>query len=280
MKKLNINNLRADDALSEQEKPGKRDATENLAICDGINFAASEAYKRLRTNLLFSFADKSACRIVGVTSSLRGEGKSVTSINLAYTMAQNGKRVLLIDCDMRLPTVAKKLEIEKAPGLSNLLVGVDEISKSVQRYFSEKTGDYFDVIPAGELPPNPAELLGSARMGTLLNALKEHYDYIFLDLPPVCAVADALIISKLSDGMIVVVRQDFCRTDVLREAMEQLKLVEANIIGFVYNGTEAYGGKYGKHGKYGKYGKYSRYYSKNYGNYYKTPESYETAEKQ
>ena len=252
MKKLMFNNRQANDAAAGQEKQSKHDQQENLAICDSISFAASEAYKRLRTNLLFSFAEKSACRVVGITSSLRGEGKSVTSINLAYTMAQNSKRVLLIDCDMRLPTVAKKLEIEKTPGLSNLLVGVDEINKSVQRYFSEKTGNYFDVIPAGELPPNPAELLGSARMGTLLTALKEHYDYIFLDLPPVCAVADALIISKLSDGMIVVVREDYCRTDVLREAMEQLKLVEANIIGFVYNGTEAYAGKYGKYGKYGR----------------------------
>lgn len=251
---------------------------EGSAICENMNFAASEAYKRLRTNILFSFADNSACRVVGVTSALRGEGKSITAINIAYTMAINGKKVLLIDADMRIPSISKKLELPKGTGLSNLLVGLDKVTETFQRYNCSKHDIGFDIIPAGDLPPNPAELLGSKRMSSLLNSLKQHYDYIFIDLPPICAVSDALIVSKVTDGMIVVVRQDYCRTDTLKDTVQQLEFVEANIIGFVYNGASDGSGSYGKYGKYGKYSKYSKYYSKYYGSDYKTPESYEKKE--
>ena len=94
-------------------------------IGDRLNFASAEAYKLLRTNLMFSFTDEDKCRIVGITSSLKGEGKSLTAINLAYTIAETGKRVLLMECDMRLPTIAKRLGIESTIGLSNLLVGMN-----------------------------------------------------------------------------------------------------------------------------------------------------------
>ncbi len=247
---------------------------DGTSICDNMNFAASEAYKRLRTNILFSFADNTSCRVIGVTSALRGEGKSVTTINIAYTMALNGKKVLLIDADMRIPSISKKLDLSKGIGLSNLLVGLDKVNETFQRFNSTKHETGFDIIPAGDLPPNPAELLGSKRMSSLLNSLKQHYDFIFIDLPPICAVSDALIASKVTDGMIIVVRQDYCRTDTLRDTVKQLEFVEANIIGFVYNGADDGSGSYGKYGKYGKNGKYSKYYSKHYGNYYETPETY------
>ncbi|MBQ2973494.1 MAG: CpsD/CapB family tyrosine-protein kinase [Clostridia bacterium] len=268
--------IRKNTKNSSSSKSGN--TLDGTAICEKMNFAASEAYKRLRTNILFSFADNTTCRVVGITSALRGEGKSVTAINTAYTMALNGKKVLLIDADMRIPSISKKLDLNKGNGLSNLLVGLDKVTETFQRYNCSNSDIGFDIIPAGDLPPNPAELLGSKRMSSLLNSLKQHYDYIFIDLPPICAVSDALIVSKVTDGMIVVVRQDYCRTDTLKDTVNQLEFVEANIIGFVYNGASDGSGAYGKYGKYGKNSKYSKYYSKYYGSDYKTPESYEKKE--
>ena len=244
------------------------------AICDDLSFASREAYKKLRTNLLFSFTDENSCRVIGVTSSLRGEGKSFTTINTAYTMAQSGKKVLLVDSDMRIPTIAKKLGIPTAPGLSNLLVGVDRREEIIQHIKFPKTGVVLDVITAGELPPNPSELLGSKRMASLIETLKKHYNYIFFDLPPVCAVADAAIFSKMADGMMLVVRQDYCRNDALKEAVNQLKFANANILGFVYNCASQGGKVYGKYSKYGRYG--SKHYYK-YGKEYVDPSSYDTS---
>ena len=183
---------------------GKREAaqTEQPIIGEYLSFAATEAYKLLRTNLMFALPDQGKCRVVGVTSALRNEGKSTLAINLAYTVAQAGYRVLLIDGDMRLPTLAKRLNIPKRPGLSNLLAGLCTVQDAVQ------TSDLLDnlkAIAAGDIPPNPSELLSSARMETLLRELGADYDFILLDLPPVTAVTDGLVISKLVDGMIVVV---------------------------------------------------------------------------
>jgi len=241
---------------------------ETNILCDNLNFAANEAYKRLRTNILFSFADGATSRIVGITSSIRGEGKSFTSINIAYTMAQSDKKVILIDADLRIPTAAKKLNLSRTPGLSNILVG-DTVEGAIQRVEFENSDISFDFLAAGELPPNPAELLASKRMELLLEALKKQYDFIIVDLPPVCVVADGIIFSKFADGMMLVVRQDYCRTDTLNEAVSQLKFAEANIIGFVYNAASSGQKSYGKHGKYGKY------YNKYYGTEYSNPNSYE-----
>ncbi len=261
-----------------KKKANQVNAIDTSTLCDDLNFASREAYKKLRTNIMFSFAEEAPCRVIGITSSLRGEGKSVTTINTAYTMAQSGKKVLLVDADMRIPTVAKKLDIARSPGLSNLLVGVDKREEIIQHVRFAKSGVQFDVISAGELPPNPSELLGSKRMDALLDTLKKHYNYIFFDLPPICAVSDAVIFSKYSDGMMLVVRQDYCRTDSLKEAITQLKFANVNIMGFVYNcastGSKVYG-KYGKYGKYGRYSKYGKYYSKYYGKEYVDPTTYE-----
>lgn len=247
--------------MSRQHKKNSNKAIETNILCDQLNFAATEAYKRLRTNLLFTFTDDAASRVIGVTSSVRGEGKSFTSINLAYSIAQSDKKVILIDADLRIPTVAKKLKLQRAPGLSNTLVG-DTLKDSIQRVRFADNPTTFDLIAAGDIPPNPAELLASKKMEALLETLKQSYDYIIVDLPPVCVVSDAVIFSKLADGMMLVVRQDFCRTDYLNEAVTQLEFAEANLIGFVYNassiGKKSYG-RYGKYSKYSKYTKYSKY---------------------
>ncbi|MGM9615437.1 MAG: CpsD/CapB family tyrosine-protein kinase [Oscillospiraceae bacterium] len=230
-------------------------------IGNRMNFAAAEAYKLLRTNLMFSFSGEEKCHVIGLTSALRGEGKSLTSMNLAYTIAEAEKKVILIEGDMRLPTVAKRLGLSATPGLSNLLVGLNSVSNALQEY-QVKLDDKvlsFDVIAAGDIPPNPSELLGSERMMALLEKLRERYDYILLDLPPVTAVTDAVVASHMVDGMVVVVRSGHAARGALAETMRQLSLAEAHILGFVFNGLEEAGSRYYKKGYYSK-GYYSNYY--------------------
>lgn len=216
---------------------------------DQLSFAASEAYKLLRANLMFCLPDEQKCCVIGITSSIRGEGKSTTSVNLAYTLAESKKKVLLIEMDMRLPTIAKWLYISPAPGLSNLLAGMNSREEVLQRS-GTKSG--FRVVTAGDIPPNPSELLGSGRMKTMLEAFSQEFDFIILDMPPVNVVSDALVVSKLTDGMIVVVRREANDAPSLNEAMRELKLSDAKILGFVMTHGENQNKKYKKYGyKYG-----------------------------
>ena len=243
--------------MAEKSKNSSRRSAQKPAqktmLCEGLSFAAAEAYKLLRTNLMFSLPDK-PCRILGVTSSIRGEGKSTTSVNLAYTLAQTGKRVLLIDGDMRLPTIAQKLEMSGTPGLSNLLAGL-----SAERNCLRKSS-YFDnwyILPAGDIPPNPSELLGSERMHALLDRYKDVFDYILLDLPPVNIVVDALVITKWTDGVIVVVRENYTDRRALDACMYQVEKLGAKMLGFVMTDADVGGSSYKTYGKYGKrYGGY------------------------
>lgn len=230
-----------------------REDTRKDTIGEKRSFAAAEAYKRLRTNVLFSFSDDKKCRVIGVTSAMAHEGKSTTSINLAYDMKKVGKKVLLIDADMRLSRVAKVLEINRSPGLSNFLT-VDNNGDHLLQH-SEML-DNLTVITCGDLPPNPTELLSSKRMETLIDTLRKAYDYIIIDLPPVTEVADPLIVSKLIDGMIVVVRQDYADRNLLADAVQQLRYNEVKILGFVMTCAQ-------HESKYYKY-KYKKYYKKNY----------------
>lgn len=216
------------------------------------SFANAEAHKRLRTNVFFSFSDGKKSRVIGVTSSMAHEGKSTTAINLAYDIMKAGKRVLLIDADMRLSRVAKILELRRSPGLSNMLVGSSNGENVVQR---SPVQDHLHVITCGDLPPNPTELLSSRRMEVMLETLKENYEYIIIDLPPVTEVADALIVSRMTDGIIVVVRQDYADRRLLNDTIQQLRRSEANILGFVMTCAQS-------ETKYYKY-KYKKYYSNN-----------------
>ncbi len=227
-------------------------------------FATAEAHKRLRTNVMFSFAEDSECRVIGVTSAMAHEGKTTTSINLAYDLMKAGQKVLLIDADMRMSNFVKILGVEKSPGLSNLLVGREENIKCIQ-FAADLDG--LRVISCGDIPPNPSELLSSKRMVAVLESLRKSFNYIVIDLPPIAAVSDALIVSKMTDGMIVVVRQDFADKRLMDDTVRQLQFHEANIIGFVMNCTHVENKYYGKYGKYGKYGRYGRYGK--YGYYYR-----------
>lgn len=222
-----------------------------------LSFAASEAYKLLRTNLMFALPDEQKCRVVGLTSAVRGEGKSTTTINLAFSLAQTGKRVLVVEADMRLPTISKRLGLEDAQGLSNLLAGLSSGAEVMQ---SSGLHENLWVITAGDIPPNPSELLGSEQMRVTIEVLGKNFDFILLDLPPVNAVSDPLVVSKLVSGMIVVVRQNYSNRRSLSEAIRQLRFVNAKLLGFVMTGSDisAKGKK-----RYGK--KYGYNYDYNYG---------------
>lgn len=219
-----------------------------------LEFTANEQYKLLRTNLDFTLPEGIKCPVIGVTSSIRSEGKSTTSINLAYVIAEKGNRVLLIDGDLRLPSVAKKMDLPSTPGLTDLLM---EKNLDLEVFRSEQHENWY-IVPSGNIPPNPSELLGSQRMQNLLDGLRECFDYIILDLPPVNLVSDALSVAKFINGMIVLAREEYSEKRELDRCFRQLKLANVNVLGCVINAVGTGGVRYGKYGKYGKY-KHERY---------------------
>ena len=219
-----------------------------------LEFTATEQYKLLRTNLGFTLPEGMKCARIGVTSSTRGEGKSTTAVNLSYVLAESGNKVLLIDGDLRIPSIAKKMGVAASPGLTDLLMGKEV---PADRFRSNLLDNWY-IIPAGDLPPNPSEILGSRRMENFLNSMSEKFDYIIIDLPPVNIVSDAVAISKLTAGMVVVIREDYTEKKELEKCFRQLKLSGVKVLGCVMNGAKS--GK-GSYGKYRKYYKYYRYYS-------------------
>lgn len=231
----------------------KQGAGSDRLLGSNLSFSATEAYKLLRTNLFFCLhaGDEKSCPVVGVTSSVQGEGKSTTSINLAYMLAEDGKRVCLIEGDMRAPTFNSRLNLRQAQGLSHVLAGLKTVPDVLCKTdFHEN----LSIITAGEMPPNPAELLGSERMKYLVNLLQEMFDYIVVDLPPVTVVADTLAVSGALDGVLVVVEEGVCSKRDLADAMHRLEMISDKILGFVVTHAESAKGRYGKK-KYGsKYG--------------------------
>ena len=192
---------------------------------ENLNFAASEAYKLLRTNLDFALSDEQKCRIIGITSSMRGEGKSTTTLNLAYSIAEAGKLVLVIEADMRLPTYTKRLNIQTKKGISNLLAGQCTGADVLSRCELHKN---MWVIPAGDIPPNPSELLGSEQMRITLDVLSRDF------------------------GMLLVVRQNYATRRSVAETVRQLHFAEAKILGFVMTNAALEGKKkYYKNYNYG-----------------------------
>lgn len=240
---------------SKKKSSGAGTKKAPVLIGGGMNFAASEAYKLLRTKLQFAFTDEKSSRVIGVSSALSGEGKSLSAINLAYALSQLDKKVLVIDCDMRRPTMAEKLNVRKKPGLSSLLTGQIDIDGAVQQCGIAGEENAFDVIAAGQCPPNPIELLSSVKMERVLKTLQEQYgyQYIILDLPPVGEVSDAMAIAQQTDGILLVVRQKYCDRQVLGDTVRQFEFVGAKLLGVVYNCTMDSGkGYYKKY--YNKYG--------------------------
>ena len=231
------------------EKDMKRTLHKNL------EFTAIEQYKILRTNLDFTLPKDVKCPIIGVTSSMRGEGKSTTAVNLSYVLAEKGSPVLLIDGDLRIPSIAKKMRIDSSPGLTDLLMGHGAHMPD----FRSALLDNWFILPSGDIPPNPSELLGSRRMEYILNSFRESFDYIIIDLPPVNIVSDALSIASLITGMVVVVREDYTEKKELERCFRQLQLSNVNVLGCILNESKNDGGSYKKYRKH-KYYKYYKYY--------------------
>ena len=215
-----------------------------------LSYASREAYKLLRTNISFAFPDQDGGKVVGVCSSRPQEGKSTTAINLAYSLAEAGYKVLLIDGDMRRPSVYETVGVEMEPGLSEVLSGNDEV-----RIHKEVLHPNMSVLASGHIPPNPSELIGSHKMQSLLEQFKTEYDYIIVDLPPVLAVSDPVAVSKYLGGIILVVRHLKTRRRDIVESIRQLEYVGVKVLGFVYNRVGSSAGR--KNGKY-TYGSYKK----------------------
>ncbi|KST66008.1 chain-length determining protein [Mastigocoleus testarum BC008] len=203
----------------------------------------SSAFEMLQTNLSFTSSDKTL-KVLMVTSSVPGEGKSLVSANLAVTISQFGQRVLLIDGDMRRPRQHKLWKIHSFSGLSNLLVGKAELQNSIQKPLAT-----LDLLPAGKIPPNPGALVDSQSMVSLLEEAKKEYDFIIIDTPPLTAAADSLIFSKLVDGTLLVVRPGIATSDAVSAAKNQLEQSGQRVLGMALNGINRdsqYGGYYGQ----------------------------------
>jgi capsular exopolysaccharide synthesis family protein len=219
----------------------------------GVPPAFAEAFRTIRTNVLFSSADEGS-RVLVVTSTGPGEGKTTVATNLAIGFAQAGQRVLLIDADMRRPRVHSVFNLKAEPGLSNLMVGNARASESVRK--TAVPGLW--VLAAGRIPPNPAELIGSQRFREFLTSLKEHFDLVLLDSPPVMAVTDAAIAANLANGVVFVVGAEMTSRHAARGAVEHLEQGRARFVGAVLNRVELERNSY----------YYSHYYRREYNAYY------------
>lgn len=199
---------------------------------------AAESYRTLRTNIQYSSFDKEY-RAMVVTSSDPGEGKSTTSGNLAICLSQGDKKVILIDCDLRKPSLHKKFKISNRSGLSDVIIGKESLTTAIHQH-----NENLAVLTSGKIPPNPSEMLSSRVMTKLIEVLKEKYDYVILDTPPVLAVTDAQILSTKVDGTILVVRAEKTKKEAVQNSINLLKKVNANIIGTVLNGVDSSRNKY------------------------------------
>ncbi len=207
---------------------------------------ASEAYRTIRTGILLSQAGE-APRTILITSAQSGEGKTTTALNLAACLASSGGRVALIDADLRRPNVLKTLEGENSgKGLVELLTGQAKLDDVLRTDVLKRVS----IISSGRVPPNPAELLGSEEMSSLLNSLSEHFDYVLIDCPPVLPVTDSVILSRIVDGVVLVVKGGATPKKVVFDAKKRLSSVGSQILGVVLNDVNILGGDYYYYNRY------------------------------
>lgn len=196
------------------------------------NSRVAEQFKTIRTNIQFSMATKNLQTIL-FSSSGPFEGKSTICTNVASVFADQGKRVLVVDADMRLPSIAKIFHLENKVGLSTLMTSKHlKVKEAIQHVESV----LLDVLPSGIVPPNPSELLASERMDEIIQELKQEYDLVLFDLPPIVSVTDAQILATKIDGVILVIRKDIADVEDVYKAKELLELVNANVLGAIFNG--------------------------------------------
>ena len=208
------------------------------SILDEPKSFYAEAFRTIKTNIKYSSADKHK-KIILITSTEAGEGKSTISSNLALSLSQDNKKVIIIDGDLRKPSVHKQFRISGSVGLTEVLIG--EQSTDSVKY---KINPYLDAITSGHIPPNPAELLASEEMEKLINKLREEYDYVIIDTNPIGLVADAQILSTKVDGVILVARCEKTKKEALLNCKKMIDQVGGNTIGVVLNGVDERKGKY------------------------------------
>ena len=195
----------------------------------------AEQYRTIRTNIQFAASSDHPVKSIVITSSGPFEGKSLTAANLAIVFAKSGKKTLLLDGDMRKPTVWKTFRLSNQKGLSTLLVSPDDIADSIQK----TTIDNLSVLTSGPQPPNPSELLGSTREEGIMDQLTRLFDVIIVDMPPVVTVTDAQIVASKADGTILVAREGVSKKAALLKAKQLLEIAHAHILGVVYNAIDS-----------------------------------------
>lgn len=206
-----------------------------------------EAYRGIRTSIEYSNLDNNL-KVILLTSTQQNEGKSTIASNLAISFSNlQNKKILLIDCDLRNPSLHRIFEISNSKGIMNILKGDMDFDKVI---YNEK-GSSLDVLTTGAMPPNPDDVLGTEKMRSFIQKIKERYDYIFIDSPPIGIVSDASILSQMSDGIIFVVSSGEVELDFAKLAKEKLENVNAKILGAILNKYESKNADYGYY--YGEY---------------------------
>ncbi|MBQ3074336.1 MAG: CpsD/CapB family tyrosine-protein kinase [Ruminococcus sp.] len=222
------------------------DKSRNVISGDS-KFAIVEGYKIARTNLVFSLAT-SESKVVVLTSWSKGEGKSTATANLAISFSKMGKKVLLIDSDLRRPNLHNLMKLQNTAGLSEVIGKF----KTFDEVLNREVLPCLDVLTAGSIPPNPSELLASASFNSLLNQLKTMYDYIIIDTPPVGVVADTLLLKDHIAGFVVVVREKVTTHGDIEKTIQSIRLADSKILGFLKVGCTVSEKRYSK-GQYGYY---------------------------
>ena len=217
-----------------------------------LDFRTKESYKTLRTNLEFSGKDR---RVISVTSSTPNEGKTSVSFQLAISIAEGGKKVILVDADLRKSVLAARIGLkDPVKGLSHFLSG----QATLEDVICSTNVKNFYMIYSGPFPPNPAELLGGKNFRSLLNALRKVYDYVIVDTPPLGSVIDSAIVAEICDGSIMVIESGVISYRFAQEVKSQLERSNCPLLGVVLNKVDMQKQAYGKYGKYGQY-KYGDY---------------------
>jgi capsular exopolysaccharide synthesis family protein len=232
----------------EKNPKNRQEGRQELPLLDNPYSPVSTSFEMLQTNLGFTVSDKEL-RVILVTSATPGEGKSFVAANLALAAAYVGRRVLLVDADMRRPRQHRIWEIHNLLGLSNILAGQAQLENAVQ-----EVSPLVNMLPAGKIPPNPVALLDSQRMATLVEEASKDYDFVIIDTPPLTAVTDPLIVGKYVDGLLLVVRPGQVEYSAVTAAKSLLNQAKVPILGMVVNGIgkeSGYGGYYYASGYYG-----------------------------
>lgn len=236
--------------ISKKKRQASVEKTKNI-INNDSKFAIVEGYKSARTSLVFSLvAENDPC--VAVTSWSKGEGKSTATVNLAISFAKMGKNVLLIDTDLRRPNVHNLLKLQNTSGLSEVIGQFIDFEDAVNR----SVVPCLDVLTSGAIPPNPSELIASSSFGSFMNMVKNQYDYIILDTPPVGVVTDTLLLKDHIAGYVLIVREKSTTHGDIEKAVQEIELTDSKILGFLKVGCSLH-----DHKKYNKnnYGYYKYY---------------------